>query len=189
MFSFQRWHVIFGSIVTFIKERHKIMLHKIIVCLTIQTILESIMQHISSLLPFYLFFFIYMYILSCCPDGSDSKKLPALKESQVQSLGQEDPLEKGMATHSSILAQRIPWTKRAWQATVNGVAKSRARLSTNTHTLRVDLQCFRCSARQFSYTHTHTLFLRLFSIIGDYKILTTVPCAIQQTSVALNNMP
>ena len=32
------------------------------------------------------------------------KKLPALKESQVQSLGQEDPLEKGMATHSSILA-------------------------------------------------------------------------------------
>ena len=45
-----------------------------------------------------------MYILSCCPDGSDSKKLPALKESQVQSLGQEDPLEKGMATHSSILA-------------------------------------------------------------------------------------
>ena len=37
------------------------------------------------------------------------KNLPAMKETQVQSLGQEDPLEKGMATHSSILAWRIPW--------------------------------------------------------------------------------
>ena len=39
------------------------------------------------------------------------KNLPALWETQVQSLGQEDPLEKGMATHSNILAWRIPWTE------------------------------------------------------------------------------
>ena len=39
------------------------------------------------------------------------KNLPAIQETQVQSLGQEDPPEKGMATHSSILAWRIPWTK------------------------------------------------------------------------------
>ena len=39
--------------------------------------------------------------------------LPAMQEeTQVQSLGQEDPLEKGMATHSSILAWRIPWTEQ-----------------------------------------------------------------------------
>ena len=38
------------------------------------------------------------------------KNLPAMWETQVQSLGQEDPLEKKMATHSSILAWRIPWT-------------------------------------------------------------------------------
>ena len=38
------------------------------------------------------------------------KNLPAMQESQAQSLGQEDPLEKGMATHSGILAWRIPWT-------------------------------------------------------------------------------
>ena len=37
--------------------------------------------------------------------------LPAIQETRVQSLGQEDPLEKGMATHSSILAWRIPWTE------------------------------------------------------------------------------
>ena len=36
-----------------------------------------------------------------------------MQETQVQSLGQEDPLEKGMATHSSILAWRIPWTEEA----------------------------------------------------------------------------
>ena len=39
------------------------------------------------------------------------KNLPAMLETLVQSLGQEDPLEKGMATHSSILAWRIPWTE------------------------------------------------------------------------------
>ena len=39
------------------------------------------------------------------------KNLPAMKETWVQSLGQEDPLEKGMATHFSILAWRIPWTE------------------------------------------------------------------------------
>ena len=39
------------------------------------------------------------------------KRLPAMQETQVQSLGGEDPLEKGMAPHSSILAWRIPWTE------------------------------------------------------------------------------
>ena len=39
------------------------------------------------------------------------KNLPAIQETQVQSLGQEDPLEKGMATHSSILAWEIPGTE------------------------------------------------------------------------------
>ena len=39
------------------------------------------------------------------------KKPLAIQETWVQSLGQEDPLEKGMATHSSILAWRIPWTE------------------------------------------------------------------------------
>ena len=39
------------------------------------------------------------------------KNLPAIRETQVQSLGWEDPLEKEMATHSSILAWEIPWTE------------------------------------------------------------------------------
>ena len=39
------------------------------------------------------------------------KNPPAMQETQIQSLGWEDPLEKGLATHSSILARRIPWTE------------------------------------------------------------------------------
>ena len=39
------------------------------------------------------------------------KNLPAMQETRVQSLGRENPLENGMATHSSILAWEIPWTK------------------------------------------------------------------------------
>ena len=41
------------------------------------------------------------------------KNLPAMEETRVQSLGQEDPLEKGIATHSSILAWRSPWTEES----------------------------------------------------------------------------
>ena len=39
------------------------------------------------------------------------KNTPVMQETRVQSLGEEDPLEKGMATHTSILAWRIPWTE------------------------------------------------------------------------------
>ena len=46
------------------------------------------------------------------------------QELWVRSLGQEDPLEKEMATDSSILAWEIPWTEGAWRATVHGVTKS-----------------------------------------------------------------
>ena len=48
------------------------------------------------------------------------KNLPAMQKTWVQSLSLGDPLEKGMATHSSILAWRIPWT----EDTVHGISKS-----------------------------------------------------------------
>ena len=57
------------------------------------------------------------------------KNPPAMRETWVRSLGQEDPLEEDIATHSSILAWRIPMDRGAWQATVHGVVKSRTRLS------------------------------------------------------------
>ena len=57
------------------------------------------------------------------------KNPPAMQESCVQSLGGEDPLEEGMATHSSILAWRIPMDRGAWWATVCGAVKGWTRLS------------------------------------------------------------
>ena len=57
------------------------------------------------------------------------KSLSAMRETWVRSLGWEDPLEEGVATHSSILAWRIPMDRGAWRATVHGVAKSQTRLS------------------------------------------------------------
>ena len=52
------------------------------------------------------------------------KNLPAMQETWVQSVGWKDPLEKGVATHSSILAWRIPWTEEPGGLQVHGVAKS-----------------------------------------------------------------
>ena len=53
------------------------------------------------------------------------KNLPSKQEMEVRSLGQQDPLEKEMATEASILAWKIPWTEKpvGW-ATVHGVAKN-----------------------------------------------------------------
>ena len=52
------------------------------------------------------------------------KNLPAMQETWVQSLGWEDPLEEGIATHSNILAWKMPMDRGAWWATVHGAAKS-----------------------------------------------------------------
>ena len=52
------------------------------------------------------------------------KNLPAMQKTRVRSLSQEDPLEKGMATHSSILGLENSMDRGAWQATVHGVAES-----------------------------------------------------------------
>ena len=53
------------------------------------------------------------------------KRLPAMRETWVQSLGRKDPLEEDMATHSSILAWEIPWMEDPDGATIHGIAKSR----------------------------------------------------------------
>ena len=58
------------------------------------------------------------------------KRVPAMQETQVRSLGREDPLEKEMATHSSVLAWRSPWTEEpGGLQSMYGAAKSWARLS------------------------------------------------------------
>ena len=56
------------------------------------------------------------------------KNLSALQETRVRSLDWEDPLEEGMATHSSILAWRTPMERGAWRATVHGITESQIQL-------------------------------------------------------------
>ena len=70
------------------------------------------------------------------PGGSDGKESACqCKRPGAQSLGQEDPLEKGLATHSNILAWRNSMDRGAWQATGHGVTESRTQLSDFTFTL------------------------------------------------------
>ena len=57
-------------------------------------------------------FAIGIYPVGACPVAQRVKRLPAMRETQVRSLGPEDPLEKDMATHSSVLAWKIPWKRR-----------------------------------------------------------------------------
>ena len=61
------------------------------------------------------------------------KNLPAMQETWVQSLGQEDPLEKGMAAHSSILAWRIPWTEEPAGLQSMGLQRVRHYRAINTN--------------------------------------------------------
>ena len=65
------------------------------------------------------------------------KRLPAMQETQVQSLGGEDPLEKEMATHASTLAWKIPWTEEPCRLQSMGLARSRTRLSDFTSLLDI----------------------------------------------------
>ena len=88
------------------------------------------------------------------------KNPPALRETWIQSLVWEVPLEKGMATHSSILAWRIPMDRGAWWTTVHKITKSETGLSDFTHT----------------HTHTHThiyiyIYIHiLFHILFNYGL-------------------
>ena len=64
------------------------------------------------------------------PGGSAVKNPPAMQETWIRSLGQEDSLEKGMATHSSSFAWETPWTEEPVWATVHGVSRVRHDLVT-----------------------------------------------------------
>ena len=91
--------------------------------------------------------------------------LPTIHETRIWSLGWEDSLEEGMATHSSILNWRIPVDRGAWRVTVHVVSKSQTWpkwLSTYTGTCVI-----------------YILFFRFFSLLGYCKLLSTVPCVAQ----------
>ena len=84
------------------------------------------------------------------------KRLPTVRETQVQSLGRKVPLEKEMATHSSIPAWKIPWTEKPDRLQSMGVTKSRTRLSDFT-------------SLHFTSLHFTSLHVRILpAIVGIY---------------------
>ena len=75
------------------------------------------------------------------PGGSGVKNLPAMQETSVLTLGLEDPLEKKMATHSSILAWRIPWTEEPGGQQSMGLQRVRHDLGAKTATTTQNVFC------------------------------------------------
>ena len=129
------------------------------------------------------------------------KNLPAMQKTRVLFLGQKDTLEEGMATHSSILAWRIPWTEEPGGVQFMESQRAGHGWVTNTFIFITDLQyCVNfCSTAKLVihmcvciHTHTHTyiyiyiyiFFFTLFSIMVYHRILNTVLYTIQEDLVA-----
>ena len=91
------------------------------------------------------------------------KNAPAVQKTQVRSLGGEDALEKGMATHSSILASRIPMDRGVWWATVHGVTKSQTPLlrSYLFRLLRVKFMKHLVCAWSFTWQHEYIIYFSM----------------------------
>ena len=87
------------------------------------------------------------------------KNLPAMQETQVRSLGQEDPLVKGEVTHPSVLAWRIPWTEEPGGLQSMGLPRVGHDWATNTHT------------HTHTHIHTHTSYSKVNVGVGKTYIL------------------
>ena len=105
---------------------------------------SKICQHIPLSQKYFLIAFTDITILNMVhilalgiiknfPVDQRVKNLPAMQETRVQFLGPEDPLEKGMAIHSSILAWRIPWTEEPGGLQSMGLQRVGHDWATNTH--------------------------------------------------------
>ena len=96
----------------------------------------------TTLFAFLHFFFLRMALITTSSLVAQRLKyLPAMQETWVQALGREDPLEKEMATHSSILAWRIPWTVEPGGLQSTGSQRVRHNRATSlTHPL---VQCYK----------------------------------------------
>ena len=84
----------------------------VVMCLGFQTFYQSPLRKAKRTKNSHLVFLIPpTLVYRAFPVAQMVKRLPTVRETWVQSLGREDPLEEGMTTHSSILAWRVPWTE------------------------------------------------------------------------------
>ena len=106
------------------------------------------------------------------------KKLPAIQETQVQSLGWEDPLEEEMATHSSILARRIPWTVEPRGVQSMGSQRFGQDWTTNTFTVGVQLFTFSYADKQGAQSEELRLWGGIWEMWVCILPLTLTSCVI-----------
>ena len=109
-----------------------------------------------------LWWFILMGVLGF-PVAQAIKNLPAMWKTQVQSLGWEDPLEKGMAPHPSIIAWRIPWTEEPGGLQSMGLKRVGHSWATDTFTLKITSKCFQFLSF-LAFRKDNPVFASIFSL-------------------------
>ena len=108
------------------------------------------------------------------------KTPPAVQETQVRSLGQEDPLEKEMATHSSTLARKIPWTEQPGGLQSMGLQRTGHDWAINTQTLT---KWSKSCTRLASFLHNlslSTVFASLWPMFFDFFSLPDNQCTVSK---------
>ena len=110
------------------------------------------------------------------------KNLPAMQETMLRSLGQEDLLEKGRAIHSSILAWRIAWTEKPGRLQSVGLQRVRHDWATNTHIyVKMKILIFISIThfyRDFSWTYKFIFFLLNLKVIQTFSWQLKVECIV-----------
>ena len=109
------------------------------------------------------------------------KNPPAMQETQVQSLGQEDPLKKGMAVHSSILAWRIPWTEEPGRLQSMGSQRVRHDWTTNSTLYRDKVWYSNCPTRSVHFLGG-LLGVLIYDLAFEGVMMSLLPLFIHQAS-------
>ena len=98
----------------------------------------------------------------CFPGGSDHQLLSAMQETRVPSLGWEDPLEKEMTAHSSILAWKIPWMAEPGRLLSMGLQRVRHNWATSLHFTSLPFSLVTIVGRRMFHLSPHLLVRALF---------------------------
>ena len=138
---------------------------------------------------------LYICALYICPRGSEVKNQPAMQEIQVRFQGWEDPLEEGMAAHSSILTWSIPWTEKPGRLQSVRLQSDMTEVTEHTHMHTHTHACTYTHTHAPPPTHTHThepvyctpetnltLWIKSTSIIKGYLFNEIMECVSFGTS-------
>ena len=128
-----------------------------------------------QLICWYHVYVVFLYIYCTSLAAQMVKNPPAMQETWAQSLGWEDPLEEGMATHSSIPAWRFLMDREAWKVTVHGATQSDTTERINTYILAGDSESLLWLSLNQSLKILFSLKFRLYileSRVSNYSVTT-----------------